>query len=338
MNRDVIRSLPKVELHLHLEGAIPLATLWDLIQKYGGDPTVPNPQALAVRFRYVNFTNFLRTWFWKNGFLRDYSDFTQIAAGVAQSLVAQGVRYVELFYSPGDFARHGLTLGGLTEAIRRGLDREQARLKANLIVDLIRNCGPERGQRWLAEAHEVRNLGVVGIGIGGSEAQFPPEAYAQVYESARILGFHTTAHAGEAAGPASIRGAIDALKVERIGHATCVLQDPGLLERLRDIGVAVEACPISNLRTGVIQQLADHPIKRLLDAGVCVSVNTDDPTMFATSLDEELMALHGTFGFGYHEAQVLTQNAIDSAFCDGPTKARLRREVEQSYQRLRVPV
>jgi adenosine deaminase len=186
----------------------------------------------------------------------------------------------------------------------------------------------------LAQAHEVRDLGVVGIGIGGSEVEFPPEAYAHVYETARSLGFHTTAHAGEAAGPANIRSAVDVLKVERIGHATCVLQDQGLLERLRDKGVAVEACPISNLRTGVIRQLADHPIKRLMEAGVCVSVNTDDPTMFATSLDEELMALHETFGFGYSEARLLTLNAIESAFCDEPTKARLRREVELSYQRL----
>src|ERR1700722_5740938 len=116
LNRDVIRLLPKVELHLHLEGAVPLPTLWELMQKYGGDPSVPDLQALAERFRYVDFVHFLQTWFWKNGFLRDYSDFTEIAAGVAQSLVAQGVRYVELFYSPGDFARHGLALGNLTEA------------------------------------------------------------------------------------------------------------------------------------------------------------------------------------------------------------------------------
>lgn len=331
MDLQVLQQLPKIELHLHLEGAIPLPALWQLVQKYGGSPEVPNIGALKQKFQFRDFGHFIDTWVWKNNFIREYEDLTLIADAVAASLVEQGVIYSELMFSPGDFARHGLELGPITEAIRRGLGRHESRITTPLILDLIRDFGPEKGRRWLEEAYEVKDLGIVGIGIGGSEGQFPPDVYADIYRRGRDLGFHTTAHAGEAAGPESVWGAVRALEVERIGHGTRAAEDPVLMEYLQKHQIAIEACPLSNLRTGVVKDLKEHPIKRFLDDGFQVSVNTDDPAMFHTSLVGEFMALHKTFGFGYGDVKRLTTNAIAAAFCSDGDKQRLTQEVELRF-------
>lgn len=331
MDDTRLRALPKIELHLHLEGAIPLPALWNLMQRYGGDEDVPDIGALERRFRYSDFPHFIRTWVWKNGFLRDYDDFTFIADAVAADLADQGIVYAEAFCSPGDFARHGLELQPLITAIRQGLDRQKHRITVELIPDLIRDFGPEKGMRWLHQAREVRDQGLVAIGLGGSEHEFPPEAYEGVYEEARKLGFRTTAHAGEAAGAPSIWGALRRLKVDRIGHGTRAVEDPALISYLAEHRIGVEACPVSNVRTGVIESLDRHPIQELLDAGVLVSVNTDDPKMFDTSLADEFAALSETFGFGLGEIETLTLNAVDCAFCDETTKAALRQRVHAAF-------
>ncbi|MFQ5855550.1 MAG: hypothetical protein ACE5LU_07915 [Anaerolineae bacterium] len=152
-------QVPRIELHLHVEGAIPHNALWELVQKYGGDPSVPDLQALERRFEYRDFPHFIETWVWKNQFLREYEDFTFIAEAVARDLAHQNIRYVEAFYSPPDFARHGLETQKLTEAIRAGLARVQD-VEIALVADLVRDFGPERAAVTLAEVSEVQNLGV----------------------------------------------------------------------------------------------------------------------------------------------------------------------------------
>jgi adenosine deaminase len=322
------QRIPKVELHLHLEGAIPLTALWEIIQKYGGDPAVSDVDALEKKFRYRDFPHFLDTWQWKNGFLREYDDFSYVAAAVAEDLVRQNIRYVEAFYSPGDFALHGLEPQRLTEAIRRGLDSYKDAIRINLVADLVRDYGPERGKVWLREIAEVRDLGVLGIGIGGSEQKFPPEPYKEVYEEARRLGLRTSAHAGEGAGSESIWGAVRALQVDRIGHGTRAVEDPELVSYLREKLIPIEMCPISNLRTAVVARLEHHPIKRFYEEGLLVCVNTDDPKMFNTSLAEEYGALVETLGFEHNDILRLVENAIRSAWCDEETKAELTAELD----------
>jgi len=246
--REFLGKLPKLELHLHLEGAIPLDALWELVGKYGGRGEVAGRAALEERFRFRDFPHFIETWIWKNGFIREYEDFTFIAEAVARDLAAQNIRYVEAFFSPGDFARHGLDPREITRAVRTGLDRVADRITVSLIADLIRDFGPEQGGFWLEQIAEVKDLGVIGIGIGGSEQTFPPEPYKDVYERARQLGFRTTAHAGEAAGAASIWGAVNVLGVDRIGHGTRAFEDPALLDRLAERRLPIEMCPLSSQR------------------------------------------------------------------------------------------
>jgi adenosine deaminase len=329
-----LANFPKVELHLHLEGAIPLPALWQLIEKYDAVGEVVNMEGLVKKFLYHDFAHFIRTWVWKNNFLREYDDFTFIAAEVASDLSIQGIRYVEAFYSPGDFARHGLEPQKLTEAVRRGLHQHDASIKVNLVADLIRDFGPQKGLRWLREVNEVKNFGVLGIGIGGSEKEYPPEAYRKVYEEARNLGFRTSAHAGEAAGPKSIWGAVQVLRVDRIGHGTRADEDPALVKYLAQTQLPVEMCPISNVRTAVVPDLQSHPINKFFQQGLLVSVNTDDPKMFNTSLNEEYLSLMNTFGWGHTQITKLIQNAIRSAWCDQATKQKLFDEVARYVQNL----
>jgi len=315
--------VPKVELHLHLEGAIPLDALWELVCKYGGDPAVPTLDALADRFTYRDFPHFIDTWIWKNRFLREYDDFSFIAEAVAKDLARQNIRYVEAFYSPADFARHGLEVQGLTEAIRRGLARVSD-LEVALVADFVRDSGPDNAMRILPQLAEVRALGVVGVGIGGSEQRFPPEPFAEVYEQARQLGFRTSAHAGEAAGPVSVWGAINALKVDRIGHGTRAQEDETLLEHLAEHHIPLEMCPLSNLRTGVVAILEEHPIRRFVERGIVVTVASDDPKMFGNSLAEELWHLEHTHG--------LTRDQTRQVLCNGARVSWLEPERRQQLE------
>jgi adenosine deaminase len=315
--------VPKVELHLHLEGAIPYHTLLALVQKYGGNQAVPDLQSLVRRFDYRDLSQFHETWRWKNQFLREYEDFTLIAEAVAQDLAQQNIRYVEAFFSPPDFACHGLQTQGLTEAIRKGLS-QVPEIEVALVADLVRDSGPGKAMTTLAEINEVRSLGVIGIGIGGSEQQFPPDLFAKVYEEARKLGFHTTAHAGEAAGAESIWGAIHTLRVDRIGHGTRAQEDVSLLDYLAKQRIPLEMCPISNLRTKVVQSPEEHPVRRYFERGIIVTINTDDPKMFGNSLADEYRLLQ-QLGFSRAEICQLILQGIQSAWLPADRKSQLKR-------------
>ncbi len=317
--------LPKLELHLHLEGAIPFDALWELIQKYGGEPGIPDLAALGRLFEFRDFDHFLEIWSWKNRFLREYEDFTFAAESVARDLLQQNIRYAEAFYSPADFADHGLDAQRITEAIRLGLERVSG-VRIALVADLVRNRGPEVGARTLDEVIGVRDLGVVGIGLGGSEAEFPPEPFRGVYAAARRAGLRTSAHAGEGAGPESIWGALRHLRVDRIGHGTRAEEDERLLDHLAESRVPLEVCPLSNVRTGIVPSLALHPVRRYFERGLVVTINTDDPMMLGNSLAEELRLLNATLGFSRREILELLLLAVEASWMSQPEKEAVRQE------------
>lgn len=325
--RDWLDRIPKVELHLHLEGAIPIETLWLLMEKYGGDPAVPDPETLRRRFVYTDFAHFIETWFWKQSFLREYEDFTFLAEAVARDLCRQNIRYAEAFVSPADVERHGLEPQPLVEAIRTGLDRVPE-LRVSLVPDLVRNTGPERGALMLEKLAECRDYGVVGIGLGGSEHEFPPEPYAPVYRRARELGLRTSAHAGEAAGAESVWGVVRDLRVDRIGHGTRASEDPELIDLLAREAIPIELCPISNLRTGVIESIAAHPAREYYERGIPLSVNTDDPMMFGNTLVDEFLALMTELAFTRAEIMDLTRQAIRASWLPEDRLGELLAEVD----------
>jgi adenosine deaminase len=321
--RAWLRTLPRTEIHVHLEGSIPLDALWRIMQKHGGDHDVPDPGALRERFRFTDFPHFIRTWMWKTGFLRDLDDFTLIGEAVAREFARQNISYAEAFFTPLDHSRRGLEPGRLVQALRAGLSRTGG-VEIRLIADLGRDYGPERGSRLLEQLAEIGTAEVIGIGLGGSEQTFPAEPFAAVFERARKLGFHTTAHAGEAAGAHSVRAAVEVLRAERIGHGTRAVEDPAVMDLLALRKIPVECCLISNVRTGVIRRIEDHPLRTFLERGILVSVNTDDPAMFDTSMEEELLALRLRLGFSREDVVRLLSGGIDSTWAPAPRKLRMR--------------
>lgn len=320
--------LPKVELHVHLEGAIPHGALLDLIQKYGGDPSVPDLAALVRRFEYKNFPQFVEAWTWKNRFLREYDDFTHIAELTARDMAGQNIRYAEMFYSPSSFIQHGLETQELTYAIKKGLTRVPE-IEILLIADLVREHDPASEMTTLKKLNEVRALGVIGIGLGGSEHEFPPEPFTTVFEDARKMDFHITAHAGEASGPASIWDVIRHLQVERIGHGTRAVEDPELVDFIKEHDIPLELCPISNVRTGIVSTIAEHPIREYFKRGMKISVNTDDPKMFGTSLENEYELLAKECGFTKQEICRLVLLGIESSWLPEERKKSLAASFRQ---------
>jgi adenosine deaminase len=321
--------LPKVELHLHLEGAIPIPALWELVQKYGGDPRLPDEASLREYFKFQDFPHFIELWIWKNGFLREYDDFEFFSAAVACSLKAANIQYAEAFFSPGRFKQQGLDTGRMIEAVRAGLDSVTS-VEVALIPDLVRDVGPDYAMDVLDELSELQSFGLIGIGLGGSEHDYPAELFTDAYERARERGFHTTAHAGEAAGAESVWGAINKLKVERIGHGIRAIEDPELMRHLSETQIPIEMCPLSNIATGVVDTITNHPIRQFLDQGVLVTVNSDDPAMFGNSLTQDLAALMIDLAFTPDEIRQLLLNGIESSWLVQDRKAEFKDVFTQS--------
>jgi adenosine deaminase len=319
--------MPKAELHLHLEGAIPFDALWELVQRHGGSPEVDGPEALRRRFAYTDFAHFIDTWVWKLRFHTTYRDYEDMAEAVARDLVRQSIRYAEVFVSPTDVRHHGLETGPLLLAVRRGLDRVSG-VTVALVPDLVRDTGPERAAITLEEIVDVMDeAGVIGITIGGSEQLHPPGPFAPVYRRAGEAGLRLTAHAGEAAGPESVRSALHDLGVERIGHGVRAAEDPDLLAEIVARKVPLEVCPTSNVRTGVASW-EHHPVRTLIDAGAVVTINTDDPVMFGCDLAGEYQALMSRLGYGWGEVVRLARATIEASWADRPLVAGLLTELE----------
>jgi len=319
------QQIPKIELHLHLEGAIPLPALWQLIQKYGGDPAVSSYSDLENRFVYSDFDQFIETWIWKNRFLREYEDFLLISEHVAGDLASQNIRYAEIFVSPSAFKQYGLTGQEIIRSVHKGINRVKE-IKIGLIVDFVRDNGPEQEMKTLYEINEVREYNIIGIGLGGSENHYPPEPFSGLFEKAREFGFKTTAHAGEAAGPGSVRAAIHSLKVDRIGHATRSAEDVNLLKYLSEKRIPLELCPISNLKTGVIPSYKDYPIHDFIEYGIPFSINTDDPKMFGNSLAEEYEMLENSFNFSKQDIPGFIIDSIQTTWLSDEEKDLLSKQ------------
>ena len=319
-------GIPKIENHLHLEGAIPYETLWQLIQKYGGDKEVTNLYQLTEKFKFRDFNHFIEMWIWKNQFIKEYEDFRIISDAVFKDLVDQNVKYAEIFISPSAFKKN-LEIQKIIEAISGGITENQ-NIKINLIVDLVRNFGQENEERTLEEINEVKDHGIIGIGLGGSENDFPPELFVDLFEKARDYGFKTTAHAGEAAGADSIWKAIKLLRVDRIGHGTRAIEDDKLVDYLSEHKIPIELCPISNLRTKVIKSMEKHPFKIFQEKNIPVSINTDDPKMFNTSLAEEYQALSEAFSLNKEEMYTIIIDSINTTWLENEEKEKLIYEFE----------
>ena len=332
----IIREIPKTELHIHLEGAIPLETLFVLIQKRGGDPSITRLDDLQRKLIYTDFEHFIDTWTWKNNFIKEEPDFEEITYQALHTLSMQNVKYVEAFYSPGDFWRHGLSVAAITEYAIMGKERAHRDfgIRSGLILDLVRDHGPNVGMQRLEDVEPYLDKGIIGVGLGGSEQAFPADHYETVYREAKRRGFRLTAHAGEAAGPESIWAAVRKLGCERIGHGVRAGEDPSLVAFLRKARIPLEVCLVSNVKTGVFKSVQTHPTRRYFEDGLMVTVNSDDPTMFNTSITQEYSLLVQKLGFTIEDVKRLTLNGVEASFLSEKDKESMKSQFEREWQQL----
>ena len=311
--RLFINALPKAELHLHLEGSIEPSTLLELRQHHGMDgATLAEVEAL---YNYANFAGFLLAFKDVSGHLRTPDDYELITYRLMERLKASNVLHAEVFVSVGVCLWRKQDFPAIFEGLERGRQRGEAEFGVSLlwIFDAVRQFGPEKAQSVLDLAIAFRDRSVVAFGIGGDELKGPPDLFHPVYARAAEHGLHLTAHAGESAGPESIWGALN-LKVERIGHGLTAGQDPELIEELAERQIPIEICVTSNLRTGVCPELSQHPVRHYFDEGLMLTLNTDDPAMFHTTLDEEYQFVQDNFSFSDDHLRELARNSFEASF------------------------
>ena len=330
MTDDFIAALPKVQLHCHLEGTVHAQTFRELAARAGLESARASGPFEAT-YAFATFKEFLLTFAEVCKTLREPADYARLAADYMATARAQNVRYAEVFISPSvwTFFHKDLDVGATVAAMRAVFDAEHAAggPEVAFICDLTRNFGVERAFATARTAVKLTEagLGVVGIGLGGDEANYPPALYAEPFAFARAHGLHTVAHAGEAAGAASVRDAVEFLGAERIGHGVRALEDPSVVALLRERGIPLECCPTSNRLTGVVSAGNPHPIDALDRAGVVCVIDADDPELFSTTLLDEYRVVEALCG--RDRLVRFARNAIGASFAPPALKARLAAEL-----------
>lgn len=327
-NRPLIHALPKAELHLHLEGTVTPATLVEISRKHDAVPlTLEQAQKL---YEYQDFSGFMMAFKAVTQRLLTADDFELITYRMMEILHRQRVLHAEVYISVGAVHWRHHEFEPLFEGIERGRERGERDFGVSVlwIFDAVRHFGVEPAQRVFELAAKLKDRNVVGIGIGGDERRGPAEPFRALYDYAAEQGLRRTAHAGETVGPGSIWDALN-IGAERIGHGLTAIQDSELIEVLAERQIPVEVCITSNVRTGCLTDIQEHPVRRMFDEGVLVTLNSDDPAMFHTSLNEEYELAQDRFGFTDEHLRELARNSFEASFVPGERKAKLLHEFDR---------
>lgn len=316
-----IRQLPKAELHLHLEGAVEPRTLLELRKLHGETASLAETEAL---YRYSDFPSFLMAFKEVSAHLRGPDDYELATYKLMQQLKEENVLHAEVYVAVGVCLYRKQDFAAIFEGLERGRARGARDFGVSLlwIFDATRHFGVEDAQKVFELAARYKDRHVVGVGIGGDEVKGPPELFRGVYAYAEDQGLRLTAHAGETGPAESVWGALN-LHAERIGHGVSAAQDPDLVEEIAYRQIPLEICLTSNLRTGVCKTAAEHPVKNYFDQGVMVTLNTDDPALFGTTLAREYQFAQETYGFTDEHLRELARNSFEASFLPAEKKLEL---------------
>lgn len=336
-----VRRMPKAEIHVHLEGSVRPATLLQLAQRNGVQPPATDEASLREFFRFRDFPHFIEVYIAVCNCLRTPDDFTTIVREVGEDAAAQNIQYLEIHFNPETNVRkRGLDFHEMLTGMNRGRAEARQRwgVEMRWIADGVRDSETSpfsvtRTVDWIKDL--PAEDGVVALGLGGNEVGHPPAPFAGDFARARAAGLRTVAHAGETTGHATICDSIDFLGAERIGHGVRAIDNPGLVMRLARDRVPLEICPTSNLCTGVVASFADHPFPMLDRAGVLVTVNSDDPPLFGTTLTEEFLVLAREWNYDADGLQRIALNALEVSFLPDDEKARMRESFLAEFAALR---
>ena len=310
-----IAGLPKAELHLHIEGSLEPEQMFEFARRNRVALPFASVEDVRAAYAFSNLQDFLDIYYQGAGVLMTEQDFHDLAMAYFRRVAADGCRHVELFFDPQTHTDRSLPFRVAVEGLLAGMDeaRRSLGITSKLILCFLRHLDEDLAFATLRAAEPWLDR-IVGVGLDSSELGHPPSKFARVFEAAHERGLKRVAHAGEEGPPAYVWEALDILKVDRIDHGNRALEDPALVKRLAAEGMTLTVCPLSNLKLCVVADLADHPLKRMLNLGLRATINSDDPAYFAGYLGENWVAAAGALGLAREELAALAKNSFTGSF------------------------
>ncbi|MFE5028358.1 adenosine deaminase [Streptomyces sp. NPDC056656] len=320
-----LASLPKAELHLHIEGTLEPELAFALAARNGVDLPFADTEALRKAYLFEDLQSFLDLYYGLMAVLRTEEDFEQLADAYLARAAAQGVRHAEIFFDPQAHTARGVPIGTVVEGLSAALSKSVERhgVSTRLIMCFLRDQSAESAMRTLESAKPYLDR-IVGVGLDSAEVGNPASKFREVYEAAGALGLRKVAHAGEEGDPSYVWEALDVLGVERIDHGLRCVEDPALVERLVRDRVPLTLCPLSNVRLRAIDVLEDHPLPRMMDAGLLCTVNSDDPSYFGGYVGDTFHAVHEALALDHERLRELARNSFVASFLDDDEELRSR--------------
>lgn len=326
--RAWLGQLPKADLHVHLEGSVPPALALELAKR--NDVSLPGAhrgiEGLVEAYTFRNFGDVIRLYKAISRCMSTAEDFQRAVFGVAETFAEAGTAYAEVTFTPMTHLRRGVNADAMLAGLAAGRQaaKEELGVELSWVFDIVRSF-PEQSEETLALALRARDQGVVALGIAGPEGERLPTApFVEVFKRAKAQGLGSVPHAGEQWGAQSVREAIDLLHADRIGHGVRAIEDPALVQELVARGVKLEVCPSSNLTLGIYSDISEHPVHQLAEAGVAISLGSDDPALFQCDLVGEYMLMHDHFGWNASRLYELACAAVEHSFLPAPSKRDLR--------------
>ncbi len=325
----LIRDLPKAELHVHIEGTLEPDLLLQMARRNHLTPRFATVEELRKAYSFHNLQSFLDIYYEGTRALLSEQDFFDLTWAYLERAAQQNVRHVEIFFDPQAHTDRGVPFETVISGIHRALEEAIPRLNisSKLIMCFLRHLSAEAAMQTLEASLRFKDW-IVAVGLDSSELNHPPNKFVEVFQRARAEGYLTVAHAGEEGPPDYIRQALDLLNVSRIDHGVRCLEDPALVQRLARERIPLTVCPVSNVRLCVFKSLKEHNLKKLLDLGLCVTVNSDDPAYFGGYITENLLASQKALGLTRDDIYTLARNAFEASFLRADEKQRLLAELD----------
>jgi adenosine deaminase len=329
--RTVVQAMPKAELHIHIEGSLEPELIFALAERNGVKLAYPSVEALRQAYAFKDLQSFLDIYYAGASVLLKEQDFYDMTAAYLKKAQADNVRHTEIFFDPQTHTARGVPMATVVNGIYQAC--QDSPVSATLILCFLRHLSEDDALETLEQALPFRDK-FIGVGLDSSEVGHPPEKFARVFARCRDLGLHLVAHAGEEGPPAYIQSALDVLKVERIDHGVRILEDQALTERVAREGIALTVCPLSNTKLRVFDQMTDHNLVQLLDAGLVATVNSDDPAYFGGYMNDNFLAVFESLPLGLSHAQRLARNSFVASFLPEGQKRQFLAEVDAYFAAL----
>ena len=325
-----LMALPKAELHLHIEGTLEPELMFQLAARHGTELPYENVEAARRAYVFDDLQSFLDLYYAGCSVLLDAEDFYDLTRAYLDRAAADGVRHTEIFFDPQTHTDRGVPVAAVMDGITGGLTDGGAALdmSTGLIMCFLRHLSVDAAMSTLDSSLAFRDS-IVAVGLDSSEAGHPPSKFAAVFDRARAVGFRTVAHAGEEGPPEYIAEALDQLGVARIDHGVRILEDPDLVARVVDEQIPLTVCPLSNVKLRVVPTLGEHPLKRMLEAGLAVTINSDDPAYFGGYIGENYSATVAALDLSDQQVLTLARNSVRASFLDAGNQQRLLAEINE---------